>query len=241
MGISFVRAFSTPKLEDTPNEDRYAVSLDRTICAISDGASVAFDSGPWAEILVKGFVDGASLSREWLTRAAGEYEALYDRDELDWMQQGALDRGSFASLLGVRPSSNDQAIDVIVVGDTMLAVLETGELRLTMPYTHPEQFNVSPQLISTHAIENEPLFEEGREVTVQTIDLSPYMMPLVLLVSDALGHWMLSHRERAHEVVAKVTQEEFDAFVAVEREAGRMRRDDTTLLIMDCNVASLSH
>lgn len=241
MCLSFVRAFSSPKREDTPNEDRYAVSSDRMTCAISDGASVSFDSGPWAEILVSRFIEGAPLTRAGLAEASATYQAEYDRDALDWMQQGAFDRGSFASVLGVRPSALGLMIDVLAVGDSMLAVLEAGELRFTLPYTTPEQFDASPRLISTCGRENEAVFEGRPEIETSTIDLTSYSSPLVLLVTDALGHWLLSHRERAHELVAKVTQEEFDAFIAAEREAGRMRRDDTTLLIMDCNVAPLSH
>lgn len=241
MAISFVRAFTAPKSGESPNEDRYAVSLDRSACAISDGASVAFDSGPWAEILANGFVHGQSFTREWLAEAAAAYLALYDRETMDWMQQGALDRGSFASLIGVRPGSIDMSIEVVSVGDSMLAVLEAGELVLTVPYTDSKQFESSPQLICTSAYENEGIFDNGLEVPFQTIDLSSYIDPIIILVSDALGQWILDHKERSHELLSKLTQEEFEEFISSEREFGRMRRDDTTLLIMDCHVSTISH
>lgn len=239
--ISLVRAFTMPKRGDAPNEDRHAASLDRRAFAISDGASVSFDSGPWAEMLAQGFVDGASFTAAWIKSAAIAYQAAYNRDALDWMQQGALDRGSFASLLGVRPAPNRGSIEVVVVGDSMLAIIDAGELQQTMPYTRPEQFDASPQLISTSAAENEPIFGDVEEIQTQVIDLTPYKSPCLLLVTDALGHWLVSYPERAHELTTKLSDQEFEEFVVSERHAGRLRRDDTTLLIMDCDVAPISH
>lgn len=239
--ISFVRAFTAPKRDDAPNEDRHAKSLDGRACAVSDGASVAFDSGPWAEILAHGFVDGASFTTAWIKNAAIAYEAGYDRDALDWMQQGALDRGSFASLLGVRPALARGSIEVLAVGDSALAILDAGEVQHTMPYTRPEQFDASPQLLSTSAAKNEPIFRDVEAIPTSIIDLRPFASPCLLLMTDALGHWLVSHPDRAHELTEKLSEQEFEEFVVTERRAGRLRRDDTTLLIMDCDVAPNSH
>ncbi|WP_417232199.1 hypothetical protein [Brevundimonas sp.] len=239
--ISFVRAFTAPKHDSSPNEDRYAKSSDGTSCAVSDGASVSFDSGPWADLLVQGFVNGESFTREWIANTANTYAAGYDRDALDWMQQGALDRGSFASLLGVRPCQTSNSIEVLAIGDSMLAIVDAGELRHTQPYTRPEEFDASPQLLSTSAAQNEPIFQDFEVIRPYLIDLSPYGSPCLLLVTDALGHWLLSHPKRAHELTAKQSDEEFQEFVVTERHAGRLRRDDTTLLIMDCHAPSNRH
>ncbi|WP_269514039.1 hypothetical protein [Brevundimonas subvibrioides] len=239
--ISFVRAFTVAKRDDAANEDRYARSLDGRACAISDGASVSFDSGPWAELLAQGFVNGASFTAAWIKSAAITYKAAYNRDALDWMQQGALDRGSFASLLGVRPAQVPGSIEVVVVGDSVLAIIDAGELQHTMPYSRPEQFDASPQLISTSAAENEPIFREVEKIQTQVIDLTPYSSPCLLLVTDALGHWLVSYPNRAHELTTKLSDQEFEEFVVSERQAGRLRRDDTTLLIMDCDVSPISH
>lgn len=239
--ISFVRAFTAPKRDSSPNEDRYASSIDGRACAVSDGASISFDPGPWAQILTQGFVEGASLTAAWIKDAAAVYAAKYDRDALDWMQQGALDRGSFASLLGIRPASTVGSIEVLAVGDSTLAIIDAGELQLTLPYTRPEQFDASPQLISTRAAENEPIFCDHDVVETDVIDLRPFASPCLLLMTDALGHWLISYPARAHELTTKLSGEEFEEFVVSEREAGRLRRDDTTLLIMDCDVVPNSH
>lgn len=47
------RAFTAPKRGDTPNEDRWSQSSDGRIFVVSDGASISFDSAPWAELLCR--------------------------------------------------------------------------------------------------------------------------------------------------------------------------------------------
>src|SRR5437016_1277876 len=90
--LRVLRTFSVPKREDTPNEDR--VSADEMTCAVSDGASVSFDSGPWAEILARRFVENPDISREWVEAAIKEYRSAYDREAMSWAYQAAFDRGS---------------------------------------------------------------------------------------------------------------------------------------------------
>jgi hypothetical protein len=65
------------------------------------------------------------------------------------------------------------------------------------------------------------------------------IITLLICVSDALGHWLLTHRNEQPSPVAALraigTRRQFVRFVDAERAAGRMRRDDTTLLAYwDC-------
>ena len=94
-------AFSVPKREDQNNEDSFRRSA-KGVYALSDGASVSFDSASWARILVRRYTRDPEFTREWLSAAIAEFRKLYDRDSLPWMQQASFDKGSFASLLGVR-------------------------------------------------------------------------------------------------------------------------------------------
>src|SRR5215831_4963322 len=94
-------AFSVPKREDQHNEDSFHRTA-KGVYALSDGASVSFDSASWARILVRRYTRNPEFTREWLSAAIAEFCKLYDRDSLTWVQQASFDRGSFASLLGVR-------------------------------------------------------------------------------------------------------------------------------------------
>src|SRR5450759_3406612 len=99
--LRVLRTFSVLKRDDSSNEDRLCVSTDKMSCAVSDGASISFDSGPWAEVLCRKFIENSDITPEWLVSAINEYQLAYDRDVLSWSHQAAFDRGSFATLLGV--------------------------------------------------------------------------------------------------------------------------------------------
>jgi len=55
-------------------------------------------------------------------------------------------------------------------------------------------------------------------------------------MTDALGHWLLSQRDRKASpisILRKVrTQAAFGRFVQEERAASRLKRDDTTLIAL---------
>jgi hypothetical protein len=55
-------------------------------------------------------------------------------------------------------------------------------------------------------------------------------------MTDALGRWFLealrARRAPATVLAALHSRTAFDAFVARERGSGRLRRDDTTLLVL---------
>ena len=133
--LRVLRTFSVSKREDTPNEDRHCVSADEMICAVSDGASVSFDSGPWAEIIARRFVENPDISRDWIAAAVEEYRKAYDRDSMSWAYQAAFDRGSFATLLGVVCSPEGRGVKVASFGDSLLAFVERagpGNLHRTL-------------------------------------------------------------------------------------------------------------
>jgi hypothetical protein len=68
-------AFSVPKGEDQRNEDSFHRSA-KGVYALSDGASVSFDSASWARILVKRYARKPEFTREWLAAAIAEFGKL---------------------------------------------------------------------------------------------------------------------------------------------------------------------
>ena len=65
------------------------------------------------------------------------------------MQQAAFDRGSFATLLGIVFWSNWQGAHVFAIGDTIVAFIDGSQVLRTIPYAQPEEFDRSPDLLST--------------------------------------------------------------------------------------------
>jgi hypothetical protein len=223
------RQFSIEKTRGYPNEDARAISPRRRVSAISDGASVSFDSAAWATILVRCYARNPQFDRGWLNRAIAKFAVLYDRESLPWMQQASFDRGSFASLLGVRYLGSG-VVEVLGIGDSLAVLCDGDRIRCSFPYTSPAQFDRRPQLLSTNPVENDFL----DQIKPIHWNLSACERPALLCMTDALGQWVLAHREEEPSPIAVLRRikklRAFRGFVTEQRQVGRLRWDDTTLL-----------
>ena len=229
-------AFSVSKADDKHNEDRFHRSA-KGVYALSDGASVSFDSASWAGILVRRYAKNPEFTREWLSAAIAEFGKLYDRDSLPWMKQASFDKGSFASLLGVRVVDEGRLIQVFSIGDSIAVLCDGDRIKSTFPLSAASEFTRSPQLLCTNPAQN--VFLDKLDVGYDLVadwSFRGLERPALLCMTDALGHWLLSRRD--HEpspisVLRKVrTANAFARFVHEERAAGRLKRDDTTLIAL---------
>ena len=229
-------AFSVAKADGKHNEDRFHRST-KGVYALSDGASVSFDSASWAHILVRRYAHKPEFTREWLSAAITEFSKLYDRDTLPWMKQAAFDRGSFASLLGVRIVDGGQLIQVLSIGDSIAVLCDGDRIKASFPLSAPSEFTRSPQLLCTNPTEN--AFLDKLDVDYDLVadwTFRGLERPALLCMTDALGHWLLSRRDHDPPPISLLrklrTADAFARFVHEERAAGRMKRDDTTLIAL---------
>ena len=227
-----IRGFSIPKWSDTPIEDRWLVSDAGPIVAVSDGASVSFDSGMWAEIITRRFIADQDVGNDWLDAAVAEYQACHDRETMDWMKQGAFDRGSFATLLGVVASFDE--VRACVIGDSLLALVDGEEVVSTFPYENAAEFDQSPRLLSTNAIENKSVKERELPNAWHDFSLAALASPKLLLMTDAIGRWLLDqpNPDRVRMLLDIQDAEQFGIFVEHEHAGGRLKRDDYTLVVL---------
>ncbi len=70
------------------------------------------------------------------------------------MQQASFDKGSFASLLGVRIADGGRAIQVLSVGDSLAVLCDGDRIKATFPLSSAAEFTRSPQLICTNPTHN---------------------------------------------------------------------------------------
>jgi hypothetical protein len=229
-------AFSVAKVDGTHNEDQFHRSR-KGIYALSDGASVSFDSASWARILVRRYAKKPEFTREWLSAAIAEFSKLYDRDSLPWMKQASFDRGSFASLLGVRIVDGGRLIQVLSIGDSIAVLCDGDRITASFPLSVPSEFTRSPQLLCTNPAEN--VFLDKLDVDYDLVadwTFRGLERPALLCMTDALGHWLLSRRDDDPSPISLLrklrTADAFARFVIEERAAGRMKRDDTTLIAL---------
>jgi Protein phosphatase 2C len=226
-------AFTIPKAEGQRNEDSFQCSR-KGIVALSDGASVSFDSASWAQIVARQFAQNPEFSPQWLSEAIAKFCERYNRDTLPWMQQAAFDRGSFTSLLGVRFLNQGERIQVFAIGDSLAVLCDGNEIKSTFPYSAASEFDQQPQLLCTNPSENrfidDPDFDDLRFADWSFCGLK---RPALLCMTDALGRWLLSSDDQ-HAAIGTIrnlkTKKQFIRLVDSERAAARMKRDDTTLL-----------
>jgi hypothetical protein len=229
-------ALTIPKTEDSRNEDGFYRS-SKGIYALSDGASVSFDSASWARILVRHYTRNPEFTREWLAAAIAEFCKLYDRETLPWMQQASFDRGSFASLLGVRVVDEGRLIQIFAIGDSLAVLCDGDSIKATFPISVASAFTLSPRLLCTNPVQNAFLDEVDLAYDlVADWTFRGLKQPALLCMTDALGHWLLSQRDRNASPISALrklrTPRAFARFVHEERAAGRMKRDDTTLIAL---------
>jgi hypothetical protein len=210
------------------NEDAAIACSEKGVFVVSDGASESFASRRWARLLVTRYARRPLIDEGWLTQVIAKYNEAFDRATMSWSAQAAFDRGSFATLLGLRLDRS--IVSVLGIGDS-LAVLDDGaEIRETFPYSEPEQFRANPLLLSTIYERNTAVLGANSSIIWR---LEGIESPTLFCMTDAIGAWLLSARaERMDRLRTLRTRGEFIALVEEARADGTMRRDDTTLLVI---------
>ena len=106
----------------------------------------------------------------------------------------------------------------------------------SFPYQTAQQFDDAPMLLSSDRSKN-PIFADDvlSEDKTCVWPLKHLNSPRLYCMTDALGQWLLA---RGSETTAAIecldglqTRRAFERFVAEERNAKRLKRDDTTLLV----------
>ncbi len=202
------------------NEDAIACANVKGVYAVSDGASESFASRRWARILVARYRQRPVIDEAWLAHAIDTYHAGFDRAAMSWSAQASFDRGSFATLLGLRLRSD--GVSILGIGDS-LAVLDDGnEIRATFPYTEPHQFRTNPLLLSTI---------HDRNAAILNADFTTHWSldgtSTLFCMTDAIGAWLLA--DRSNRIARLRALRTGGDFVALVEEA---RADGTMLLVI---------
>lgn len=225
--VDFVASVAKDLQRQDLNEDAYAVG--ETCVALADGASESYDSQAWARLLAQAYTIDQQVSAQWVAERVRTYSDSTDVASLSWSRQAAFERGSFATLLGLELAPNGLEVDVLAIGDSLAVHVRDGLMVASFPFKFPEEFDARPQLMSTLSTANAfvvaPDFFTQNSTTwqVQTGDQ-------ILLVTDAIGHWILAHKEALADLYPIISVEEFEQLVVARRQDRSMRLDDSTIL-----------
>lgn len=219
-------------------EDSFEFLISDGRLALSDGASVSFDSRTWARIVTSQFIEDPAIKISWLEKCIQRYADQFDVQSLSWSKQASFNRGSYATLLGVEIFPEKKTMDVIAVGDSICVVLENEVLITTFPYDKHEQFQQRPEIFSTLMSNNTFASESDFYLNhFRTYPVRSDCKTSVLCMTDALGEWALRGQAegdpRWSRLLSITDTRELDALVTSERAARRMQFDDVTLLHID--------
>src|SRR5262245_34279428 len=240
---------TVPKLSEFPedNDDKFRACDTRQNYVLSDGAGVSYNSALWADVIVRAWFSAPPERNvlKWLRRAIREYESLEDTTKMSWSQRIAYERGSFASLLALQWTW-DCDLQVTAVGDSIALLVSDGNIEWSFPYKFASQFEARPHLLSTILNSNfAPFFvdaarsiraNETRGPCHDIVPLGHNKRARLLCVTDALGEWLLrdcdEHSNRLNRIQDIDSDTAFVALVEEARAAGTLRRDDTTLIVL---------
>ena len=239
--------FVTCKKGDTPTDcqDAAALNKDRDRYAIADGATRSFFPKTWAEILVKGFCEEATLPlhqegwREWIeplrqrwleqvTSTVQETKRYISIDRLSKSESAA------ATFVGLEIDRKKSVWKAMIIGDSCLFHVSDSKLKESYLIKKPEGFTNRPDIFASFAKDSlyEPTFKNGQ---VKTGDI-------FILATDALAKWIIQHEQvgkfkGALERLIKIEadhQNQFDDFVKEARETDGIHLvdDDVGLLLI---------
>src|SRR5579871_1339498 len=214
-------------------EEREAPRVLRA--AVADGATETLFSGLWASLLTRAYSYAPSHAAflNALPALRADWQQRIEANPLPWYAEEKARSGAFATLLGLTLKTG-HARDVtyyecLAVGDSCLFHMRDAHLFRAFPLTRAADFNNSPYLLASHPLRNADLAEHLRSTAHRAV-----AGDTLLLLTDALAHWFLQAIEadpaRPDPLRNVTTPDAFAQLVQQEREAHRLRNDDTTLL-----------
>jgi hypothetical protein len=235
--MKLTRALTAPKDGNTAEqyEDAWALSPERPVLAVADGASAAVYARQWAELLVTEFASGAPFPDDdevfWerVTGLGAQWQKSVGTGATTWYAQEKLPQGSQASLLVLEVDEATRQLTARAIGDVCLFLIVADKLHYAFPLTKSKQFNTHPGLVATDpdALKDRP------EVVRFTTKLPPAPVR-VFACSDAVAAWFLLEFERKRKPWNTIPSDTvFPAWLKGTRDSGALKNDDVTIIELE--------
>lgn len=230
-------------------EDAYSVNLEQGRVAIADGVSSAIFSGRWARILTsqvtqnppeldqpKGWVDWlADPRRRWLEDIDFPRMPIHQKNKL--RQVG----GAYCTLCWIEvreplePENDGCLVRAFAMGDSCVLHLRDGELKSSFPLATSAEFDLDPDSICSVATSRD------LQQQLKTIDVECLDGDVLVMVTDAIGKWILDCVERGDvkpwERLWVLDEAGWLAAIEDLRDTNLMKRDDTTMIALQIGEA----
>lgn len=237
-----IHTFLLPKRGSLPSEceDAIAINKARTVFAIADGATEAYDSRSWARLFIRSWIRidptafeiedfeplsldlGRRLHRKW------------SRRNLPWYAEEKSQFGSFLAFLGLQFHLVDNSLQwrAIALGDCCL-IHRNGTLVCdTFPLTRSEEFGSNPILLPSIHSKLRRALDHIRQMAGTASSGHDF-----LLLSDAVASWFLKQREEGSDelqVFDKLTDSDdtdgLTDFFEGLRNQDKIKNDDVAVI-----------
>ena len=245
--MRILKSLSAPKEPNHPesNEDFFFWEAKGRACAMSDGASDSFDSRTWARFLCQSFtqiynqVSSPHLGDQSVSLVLSVARPFFDKQlkaaTTSWSKQLAAGRGSFASLLGVVETTHE--VSILAVGDSIAIWMDHRRQLRSFILRKSLEFAKNPILLGSESKTDSLLFgNEHNRWGFISIPKSEMQPKKLFLMTDALGHYVLSQYEKNRplplDLLSSMSQSEFQSWVLATRQSGELQKDDTTFALL---------
>lgn len=234
-------AFILPHVGDKYRQcaDRFGCGETKQCFAIADGVGNSLLPEVWASLLCKDYTEHPdifyedshlvrmdSLIEEW-EKQRTKYEANLT-DDTRFIYEMGLRKADYAAstFVGLKLNSNGWICEAI--GDSYLFVLDKQcDIIKKVASMDGRAFDTFPEYFASRKGE-----DNGKVVKVTG---SYENVACFALMTDALSDWFISTESSSSKakMLSIRSHLEFEQFVNQERNAGRMKDDDTTLVILN--------
>lgn len=254
MARLIAQAYSFPKDPTAPQEweDAAAYSVRSGRFAVADGATESYRSGEWAELLVRAYIasfppsvtpafpEGGAVEpgrqqviqkwfgdqvRRWHEHAA-EATNWWGRDA----EKAKPPSATFAGLQFTAGPGAGLSWEACAFGDCCLFQIRSRRIKLSFPLSAQDQFNKSPDLVTTA-----PGRVEGSLATLRTWTGRAFPGDMFVLASDALSACLLRLPESEPSLAGRIGffgSGEFARLMTELRKADAIEVDDVAMVVV---------
>jgi hypothetical protein len=258
--IETIRAYALTinKTDATPETNEDAFFIDKSIeedlsinktFAISDGATSSPDAKTWANMLVAASSKHES-NKDKFSQVVQDLQSSWDKDWQEkkikqinsspsWWTEAALNKPNAATYCSVTFEGQKTRINgdiswqSIAVGDSCLFQIRNGKLVMSFPLSSEAEFSDRPRLVRSTGGSINPeniLYKNG---VANANDV-------FLLATDAVAEWIFKYEIQPDKTFSsifynQITEASFDDFIKSERQSGRMKDDDSTIVSIRVN------
>lgn len=202
-------------------------------------------AGRWADLLVRTFCDApvGADSTSVFTKALDRWSATLseyaeERERtckpIQWFEEPGLERGAFATFVGVQLAPDQNTWSAVALGDSCLLHFRGKKLITAFPREPGDGFDSNPPLICSratdldairnHTLEKQGALKRGDAFLLVTDAVAAWFLEAE---SDGKGSWAMQFFFEAPK------RRDFNGWVRDLRKEGSMRNDDVTVMRID--------